>query len=101
MTTTAKVSIAIGRDELAWAKTLARREGKSLSAVVTESLAERRRLAALSDVVTWMQEGQQPLTSAELGAAQRELSGGGDAKEGRRHPKRSAKTPRSKSPRTR
>lgn len=74
MSTTAKVSVAIGRDELAWAKTLARREGKSLSAVVTESLAERRRLAALAEVVAWMGEEQAPLTDLELSAAQRELS---------------------------
>ena len=73
MTATAKVSVAIGRDELAWAKTLARREGKSLSAVVTESLAERRRLEALADVVEWMGEGQPPLTAAELRGAQRAL----------------------------
>lgn len=40
---TAKVSVAIGEEELQWARSLARREGKSLSAVLTESLAERRR----------------------------------------------------------
>jgi hypothetical protein len=66
MTSTAKVSVAIGRAELAWAKTLARREGKSLSAVVTESLAERRRLTALAEVVVWMAEAQAPLTGDEL-----------------------------------
>ena len=55
---------------LAWAKTLARLEGKSLSAVVTESLAERRRLAALAEVVAWMAEAQPPLTDDELNAAQ-------------------------------
>ena len=74
MTSTAKVSVAIGRVELAWAKTLARREGKSLSAVVTESLAERRRLTALAEVVAWMAETQGPLTDDELSAAQRELA---------------------------
>jgi hypothetical protein len=73
MSSTAKVSVAIGREELAWAKTLARRERKSLSAVVTESLAERRRLAALAEIVAWMGEGQPPLTDAELRAAHREL----------------------------
>jgi hypothetical protein len=52
------------------AKTLARLEGKSLSAVVTESLAERRRLAALAEVVAWMGEAQPPLTDDELNAAQ-------------------------------
>ena len=74
MTSTAKVSVAIGRAELAWAKTLARREGKSLSAVVTESLAERRRLGALAEVVAWMAEAQPPLTDDELNAAQHELA---------------------------
>jgi hypothetical protein len=74
MTSTAKVSVAIGRAELAWAKTLARREGKSLSAVVTESLAERRRLTALAEVVAWMAQAQAPLSDDELNAAQRELA---------------------------
>lgn len=74
MSSTAKVSVAIGKDELAWAKTLARREGKSLSSVVTESLAETRRLAALADVVAWMGHAQAPLTDAELRAAQREIA---------------------------
>lgn len=74
MVSTAKVSVAIGRDELAWAKTLARSEGKSLSAVVTESLAERRRLVALAEVVAWMGEGQPALSDAELKVAQRELA---------------------------
>jgi hypothetical protein len=74
MTSTAKVSVAIGRSELAWAKTLARREGKSLSAIVTESLAERRRLAALAEVVAWMAEAQPPLTGDELSAARSDLA---------------------------
>jgi len=74
VTSTAKVSVAIGRAELAWAKTLARLEGKSLSAAVTESLAERRRLAALAEVVAWMAEAQPPLTDDELNAARREFA---------------------------
>ena len=69
MTSTAKVSVAIGRTELAWAKTSARRQGKSLSMVVTESLAERRRLTALTEVVQWMGHGEPPLTDAEVRAA--------------------------------
>lgn len=71
---TAKVSVAIGEDELAWARALARREGKSLSAVLTESLAERRRLAALREVVSWMGTGEPPLTTEELASASRELA---------------------------
>lgn len=76
---TAKVSVAIGEDELSWARSVARREGKSLSAVVTESLSERRRLAALRDVVDWMGEGDAPLSAAELAAAKRAIHrvGGG------------------------
>ena len=63
---TAKVSVAIGEDELTWARTIARREGKSLSAVLTESLAEKRRLAALREVVAWMSKGQTPLFCAHV-----------------------------------
>jgi hypothetical protein len=77
MASTEKISVAIGRDELAWAKSVARREGKSLSAVVTESLAERRRLAALGEVVAWMAEGEPPLTEAELNVARHEIAPSG------------------------
>lgn len=73
MAATAKVSVALGQAELGWAKARARREGKSLSAVVTESLAAQRRLEALTQVVGWMQEDQPPLTKAELNAADRAL----------------------------
>ena len=72
---TAKVSVAIGEDELEWARAFARREGKSLSAVLTESLAERRRLTALRAVVSWMGRGEEPLSKEELDAAHRELFG--------------------------
>jgi len=76
MTTTAKVSVALGRAELGWARARARREHKSLSAVVTESLAAQRRLEALGEVVAWMAEGQAPLTRAERAAARRALRRG-------------------------
>lgn len=71
MGATAKVSVALGEVELRWARARARREGKSLSAIVTETLAAQRRLEALADVVEWMQEGQPPLTKAERHAADR------------------------------
>lgn len=77
---TAKVSVAIGEEELHWARSVARREGKSLSAVVTESLAERRRLAALRDVVSWMGKGEEPLSKEELAAASRELTDAASAR---------------------
>lgn len=70
---TAKVSVAIGQDELAWARAEARRQGKSLSAVVTESLAERKRLEAMREVLEWMGEGKPPLTREEIDDAKKEL----------------------------
>lgn len=73
MGTTAKVSMAIGRDELAWAKKQARRRGKSLSSVVTEALAEQRRREALEDVLEWMGEGKAPVSRGELESVRREL----------------------------
>jgi len=69
----AKVSVAIGEEELGWARSIARREHKSLSAVVTESLAAQRRLEALGEVVAWMSKRQAPLTRAERRAASRQL----------------------------
>jgi hypothetical protein len=73
MAATAKVSVAIGNAELGWARERARRERKSLSAVVTEMLAAQRRLEALAEVVGWMSEGRRPLTKAEVAEAAREL----------------------------
>lgn len=73
MAATAKVSVAIGKAELSWAKTRAKRERKSLSAVVTETIAAQRRLEALRDVVEWMQAEQPPLEARELATASREL----------------------------
>lgn len=70
-----KVSVAIGREELGWAKNRAAREGKSLSALLTETLAERRRLEALAEVVAWMGEDAPAVSKAELAAARRELRG--------------------------
>ena len=73
MGATAKVSVAIGQAELGWARARARRERKSLSAVVTETLAAQRRLEALAEVVAWMAEGQPRLTKDEIDAVGREL----------------------------
>ena len=88
---TAKVSVAIGEEELEWARSLARREGKSLSAVLTESLAERKRLAALREVVSWMGKAEEPLSKEELAAANRQLSEAAVARPRRR---RRVSTPR-------
>jgi len=73
MAATAKVSVAIGKSELDWAKARAKREHKSLSAIVTETMASQRRLEALREVVEWMQAEQSPLEPRELKEAAREL----------------------------
>lgn len=73
MATTAKISVAVGQEELAWAKKVAKLRGKSLSAVVTEALAEQRRIEAMKDVLDWLSEGQPPLTSKERAAARRSI----------------------------
>jgi len=72
MAATAKVSVAIGKSELAWVKARARREHKSVSAIVTDTLAAQRRLEALRDVVEWMQSEQPPLELHEIKRAARD-----------------------------
>lgn len=77
-----KVSVAIGRDVLEWARERAEREGLSLSAVLTEAArlgrdAEERRArqeAAWTAFVDWATEGQ-GLPAAALEDAERELGG--------------------------
>ena len=54
---TKKVSLALGLDELAWAKRRAGRK-RSLSSVVTEALRVARRLEAQKEVVAWLFEGK-------------------------------------------
>jgi hypothetical protein len=78
-----KVSVAIGRDELEWAKERAEREGTSLSAVLTaatraarEQEARRARQdAAWGAILSWATEGQ-GVSPEALAAAERELDGG-------------------------
>lgn len=71
--TTAKVSVAIGEPELAWARARARAQGKSLSALLTETIAEQKRLEAMREVLDWLGEGKPPLTQAEIDAGAAEL----------------------------
>ena len=73
MSNTAKISVAVGHDELDWARRNAKRRGKSLSAVVTEALSEQRRVEAMRDVLEWIGEEQPPLTEKERAAARRAL----------------------------
>jgi hypothetical protein len=75
-----KVSVAIGLDELEWARGRAERDGVSLSAVLTEAARKARDLeerwarqdAAWKSFVDWATEGK-GLSTETLEAAQREL----------------------------
>jgi hypothetical protein len=49
-----KVSVSIDEDDLAWLKRQAKRRGKSLSYVVTESVRQARRERALDEVLKWL-----------------------------------------------
>jgi hypothetical protein len=77
-----KISLAIGRDEFAWAQRRARQEGTSVSAVLTNAARRMRedeaqqakRDAAWNEVMEWALDGK-PLTERELDAARRELDG--------------------------
>ena len=64
MSATAKISVAMGREELRLAKTAANAEGISLSAYVTRAvrdrLAEQRRLAAARAVMSTFGVGDFP-----------------------------------------
>ena len=76
-----KVSVAIGRDVLDWARKRAELQGLSLSAVLTEAArlgreaAERqaRQEAAWSAFRKWAVKGRKGLSAAALEAAEREL----------------------------
>jgi hypothetical protein len=54
---TAKISITVPADDLAWARRVAGKRKTSLSLVVSEALAAKRREAAKRSLVEWLQEG--------------------------------------------
>ena len=68
-----KLSVAVPRETAAWARRDARKLKKSLSAVVTEALEDRRRARAWAKFRDAALGGE-PLTSQELQAARRELA---------------------------
>lgn len=80
--TVRKVSLAIGNEELTWAEDRAEREGKSVSAVLTEvaraaretELHKTRQRQAWEEYLAWATDGR-GFTSEELEAARRELDG--------------------------
>lgn len=79
--TVKKVSVAIGREELAWAKKRAKHEGRSISAVLTEVVREARQAEAKRArqrdawrvFLEWA-TGEHPLTDEEVEAGRRELA---------------------------
>ena len=83
MTVTAKVSVAMGREELRLAKTAATAEGISLSAFVTRAvrdrLAEQRRLAAAREVMATFDVGDVPSLEEQEGIVASWLAAGVNA----------------------
>ena len=79
-TTVRKVTIAMGRAEYDWARRRARREGRSVSAVLTSATREmraaeaRRELQqkAWDELLLWGSDGR-GFTQAQLAAARKEL----------------------------
>lgn len=67
-----KISVAVGMDELAWAREKAEREGSSLSAVVSDSLRRHARQEARARVGAWLGEGREPVTDEEIAQVVRE-----------------------------
>lgn len=51
---TVKVSVSLDEDDLTWLRQQAKRQRKSLSAVVTASVRQARRERALDEVLRWL-----------------------------------------------
>jgi hypothetical protein len=76
-----KVSVALGNDELQWARRRAEREGTSLSAVLTDATRvaresetrKKKQQAAWSSFTKWATAGKGPPPAA-IAAAERELN---------------------------
>lgn len=77
-----KISVALGHEELAWAQRRAKREGTSVSAVLTaaarrtrdEEARDERQRAAWEEYEAWATAESGPLSHGELEAARRELA---------------------------
>lgn len=81
-----KVSVALGHEELAWAQRRARREGVSVSAVLTDAarrareaeLREAEQRRAWAGIVAWVTNGA-PFSPEEIAAVDRELADAAEA----------------------
>lgn len=68
-----KLSLTLSKDDLAWARKRAKAQGISLSALLSEIVARRRRQESWNE---WLKEvGEAPFTAEEIEAARRELDG--------------------------
>ena len=89
MATVAKISVSLSSDDLAWAKQRARRERKSLSAVVSEALLRQRKADALDELLADL--GTDDIAEADLDAIRTEL---GWTAKGSNARKKAARAPR-------
>ena len=73
--TAAKVSISLGADELVWARAQAKRNGKSLSAIMAEALRKQRQAEARTRLLQRL--GASDITEADLAAVRAEWHAAG------------------------
>lgn len=71
MSTVQKISVSVGREELAWARRRARLQGTSLSAVVSDALLRQRRADAGLGLLAEL--GTSDITLEDLQALRAEL----------------------------
>lgn len=75
--------VTLASEELAWAQARAEREGRTVSAVVTEAVRRQRQSEAWAEVETWLREANPEPTADELEAVMREW--GADTRHRRAH----------------
>lgn len=75
MARTEKLSLALPKETLVWARERAKAAGVSLSAAIAEVLDRQRRHEAWEEWLAEAMEGEPPFTQEELDAAGRELAG--------------------------
>ena len=68
-----KLSVSIEKHELAWARAHAKRSGKSLSAVLTEALREKRRAEAMDRLLQRLRANR--ITPEQMAAIRAEIYG--------------------------
>ena len=69
-----KLSVSIHNEELEWARAHAKKAGKSLSAVLTEALRDKRRGEAMDRLLK--KYGADKISGAQMAAIRAEIYGG-------------------------